>query len=398
MTIKKAFFILPAIICLASCSDSETTPDETGTENGTIVSDYDWNEIADEAQNVLETDFWYSAENFYWIDNIHDVSTFYHYWQTAHAMETLMDAYERTGDEFYADRVRTVLARIKQSTGGKYINQYYDDMSWMGMACLRAYDLFGEEEYMNAATILWGDVQGGWLGSDSGMLWNKINADKDIRNACTHWTAACFAAQMYKRTNDSKDLKLALDIYRWANENLFDSATGGTYSSLDSKTFTTYNQGVLIGSSLELYDITRRQAYLDFATGCGNFCIKNDKFAKEGIWRNEGAGGDPAGSLNQNNGVFKGILAHYMTKLIRSEYINDAIRQSYIRFMEMQGITLYEATSDRLLFPGDWRRAAEPGERIYLGCQLSGVILMECNAVYMREYPELLQHTHIIRQ
>lgn len=395
---KKAFFILAAGFVLASCSEKAGGKD--GQENGKeiILSDYDWDEMAARAQETLETDFWYADENFYWIDNIHDVSTFYHYWQTAHAMETLMDAYERTGDDFYADRVRTVLARIKQSTGGKYINQYYDDMAWMGMACLRAYDLFGEDEYMIAATTLWEDVQGGWLGSDSGMLWNKIEADKDIRNACTHWTVACFAAQMYRKTGNGKDLTFALDVYKWANGNLYDSSTGGTFSSVDNRTFMTYNQGVLIGASLELYDITERKSYMDFALRCGDFCIRNDKFAKEGIWRNEGAGGDPAGSLNRNNGIFKGILTHYMTDLIRSPYLDDTRRQSYIRFMEKQGVTLYEATKDRLLFPGDWTRAAEPGERIYLGCHLSGTILMECNAVYMKEYPEMLEHTHVIHQ
>ena len=149
---KKAFFILAAGLVLASCSEKAGGNDGQENGNEAVRSDYDWDEIAAEAQETLETYFWYADENFYWIDNIHDVSTFYHYWQTAHAMETLMDAYERTGNEFYADRVRTVLARIKQSTGGKYINQYYDDMAWMGMACLRAYDLFGEDEYMTAAS------------------------------------------------------------------------------------------------------------------------------------------------------------------------------------------------------------------------------------------------------
>ena len=264
----------------------------------------------------------------------------------------------------------------------------------MGIACLRAYGLFGEEEYMTAAETLWADVQGGW--QEDGMLWNKTEADKDIRNACTHWTVACFGARMYKKTNDSKDLEFALKVYKWANENLYDTVTGGSFSSIDNKTFITYNQGVLIGSSLELYEITQRQAYLDYAVKCGNFCIRNDKFAREGIWRNEGAGGEPAGSLNQNNGIFKGILAHYMTDLIRSEYIDGTRRQNYIRFMEKQGVTLYDAAKGNMLFPGDWTRAAEPGERIWLGCQLSGVILMECNAVYMREFPEMLQNTHTV--
>lgn len=388
MDIQKLLFTGLSALMILSCTGNaeQEKPDGTNDDNGSASQEYDWDSIADAAQNSLEMNFWRGDSfGYYWIDNIHDDASFNHYWQTAHAMETLMDAYERTKDTFFKDRVRNVLARIKQSTSGEYINEYYDDMSWMGLACLRAYSLFGEEEYVNAAKILWNEVQTGWTGD--GMLWNKIPDDSGKRNACTHWTAACFGAEMYGITGDSQDLSLAVKIYDWAYGNLYDTLSGATFDQVGSNVYTTYNQGVLIGASLKLYGITGTERYLNTAEKCADFCIDNDKFAKAGIWRDEGA----SGTLNRNNGIFKGILAHYMTGFIRSSHISTVRRKVYIQYMEKMGVTLYEAAKNDLLFPGDWTRGAEAGERIYLGCELSGVILMECNAIFSREYPDLLQ-------
>ncbi|MGN0188648.1 MAG: glycoside hydrolase family 76 protein [Candidatus Cryptobacteroides sp.] len=378
---------LPLTVLLAFIACSKQAAPENPGDDGDDVSapSYNWNKYASAAQASLEKNFWREETGNYWIDNIHDDKTFYHYWQTAHAMETIMDAYERTSDEFYRDRVRVILARIKQSTGGGYINNYYDDMSWMGIACLRAYDLFLEEEYLNAAGILWEDVQHGWVEPDGGMLWNKKAEDAGIRNSCTHWTVADFGARMYRHTKRKEDLEFASKVYRWAYENLYDSSLGGAFGSSTNKSFLTYNQGVLIGSSLNLYDITKRQTYRTAAEKCADFCIRNDKFGKEGIWRDEGAKDD----LNKNNGVFKGILCHYLKEYICSEYCNPDKRKAYVQYMEQMGVTLYNAVGYDWLIPGDWTRCAKDSERIYLGCQLSGAILMECNYVFSKTFVSL---------
>lgn len=389
----KQSLIFSAVIlslCVMSCSDKVRPENPDNTENGgdeIHVPVYDWDRYASAAQASLENNFWREETGNYWIDNIHDDKTFYHYWQTAHAMETIMDAYERTGDDSYKERVRVVLARIRQSTGGRYTNQFYDDMAWMGIACLRAYDLFGEEEYMNAASVLWEDVQTGWVAPDGGMLWNKKPEDVSKRNSCTHWTVSDFAAKMYRHTARKADLDFALKVYKWAYGNLYDSVSGGAYGSSDNKSFLTYNQGVLIGSSINLYDITKRPVYRQVAEKCADFCINNDKFGKEGIWRDEGAKDD----LNRNNGVFKGILCHYIKELVFSEHCARDKRKAYIQYMEQMGLTLYNAVGPDWLIAGGWTRAAGSGERIYLGCQLSGVVLMECNSAFSRKYPEYMQ-------
>lgn len=384
---KNHFFSLLLILLCAACSEEQDTPVEIKYKSA-----YEWDAIADASQQVLEDKFWRaSPNNYYWIDNIYDDATFYHYWVTAHAMETIMDAYIRTQDNFYKERTRTILERIKQKEGGVYTTEYYDDMAWMGIACLRAYQLFEDPEYMVAAESLLADIKRGWI-EGSGMLWNKNPNDKDKRNACTHWTVSCFAARMYLLSQQKEDLDFALKVYRWAKEHLYEQSLGATFSSLTENTYMTYNQGVLIGSSLALYQITKQVYYLNIATKCADFSIKNDRFAKEGIWRDEGA----KDNLNQNNGIFKGILVHYMVDFIKCPSLANEKRTNYIQYLEKMAVTLYEATKQDYLFPGDWRRAANEGERIYLGCELSGVILLESAATFLKEYPELLKNVTAI--
>jgi len=392
---RKLTLLLSLSLFAACGKNSGPAPVDPGDKEEVVTSLYPWSDIAQKAQDKLESAYWRPAppasNNYYYIDNIQDDKSFYHYWVTAHAMETLLDAYVRTGDTFYRERVAVVLARIKQKEGGVYTTGFYDDMAWMGIACIRAYRLLGEQVYLDAANALLADLKNGWVEPNGGMLWNKDPADKDIRNACTLWTSACFAARMYLLQNKQEDLDFAQKVYLWSMSNLYNAELGATFSDISRTNYSTYTQGVLIGSSLALYEATSQSSYLNYAIKCGDYCINNDSFGKDGIWRDEGAKDD----LNKNNGVFKGILVHYMVDLVRCKNLPEAKRKAYIQYLESMAVTLYGATRQDYLFPGDWRRAAAAGERIYLGCQLSGVILLESMDTFFREYPRLLKNTEI---
>ncbi len=196
---------------------------------------------------------------------------------------------------------------------------------------------------------------------------------------------------MYSETGRYADLEFANAVYQYALAHLYDPSTGATFDGLDAtNVYLTYNQGVLIGSALMLYRHTGSNDYYNVAQKCADYCINNDRFASGGIWRNEGVGND--GALNQNNGIFKGILVHYMTEFLHEEKVPENRRMAYIRFIENLAVTLYKATADTFLYGGGWDAAPEPGERIWLGCQLSGVILMEAVAVYADRYPDLLAY------
>lgn len=363
---------------------------------------YAWGTIAGQGQNKLESDFWYSGppsnRNFYLINNLKDTYTFYHYWVTAHAMETQMDAFERTGDVQYKTRVRVILDRIKLKEGNKYTTHFYDDMAWMGIACIRAYQLFNDGEYMVAARQLMADTKNGWVEPNGtepgGMLWNKNPEESSIRNSCTHWTVACFAARLYLQEGDASNLQFAQKVYDWSMQYLYNSTQKAVISKSHpdvSNAYVTYNQGVFIGSSLALYQITKTQDYLDKAIACADFCVDPAKtqMKENGIWRDEGKKDD----LNSNNGIFKGILVHYFVDLIKSADLPVVKRSNYVQYLEIMGISLYNNTKHNFLFPGAWDRASYDNEKIYLGCQLSGIILLESMDFVLRNYPDLLGST-----
>ncbi|QNK59013.1 hypothetical protein [Paenibacillus sp. PAMC21692] len=46
--------------------------------------------------------------------------------------------------------------------GGAFPNELYDDMEWMAIAWLRAYEATGIVRFKEAALLLWEDIQTGW--------------------------------------------------------------------------------------------------------------------------------------------------------------------------------------------------------------------------------------------
>ena len=76
------------------------------------------------------------------------------------------------------DQVGALRIGLLQRNGGSLINDYYDDMLWMGLAMLRAYTLTGQDVYLNHALELWDEVANGWNdASGGGIPWRKSQLD-----------------------------------------------------------------------------------------------------------------------------------------------------------------------------------------------------------------------------
>jgi predicted alpha-1,6-mannanase (GH76 family) len=81
-----------------------------------------------------------SANGNYFIQN-NGGNTNYNYWPQAHTMDALTDAYLRTKNEVYKQRMKSLLnGTRKVSNGNKLQNEYYDDMEWLALSTLRAYE------------------------------------------------------------------------------------------------------------------------------------------------------------------------------------------------------------------------------------------------------------------
>lgn len=177
----------------------------------------------------------------------------------------------------------------------------YDDIMWWSITLARAYELFGEEEYLrlseNSFNRVWyGSEKVGDSGSydkvNGGMFWQwqpiqnpKPNKPGDGKMACINFPTVIAALTLYRNVpakritpvgqiqrQQTKEQYLAKgkEIYEWGLNNLFDSRTGCVADSRHGtgtphRKAHVYNQASFIGASVLLYKTTKEKHYLDNA-------------------------------------------------------------------------------------------------------------------------------------
>ncbi|PRY11673.1 putative alpha-1,6-mannanase (GH76 family) [Pontibacter ummariensis] len=341
-----------------------------------------WASRADTAQKALQEHFWSPTANYFHKDNKGDAS--FNYWWQAHALDALCDAYSRTKDEQYLTLMNSLHDGVRAKNGNTFENNYYDDMEWMALACLRAYQLTGDEKYRATVDTLWTDIKTGW--SDymgGGISWKKDQ--RDYKNTPANAPASILAARLYQLDQKPEDLEWALKIYDWQQRNLVDPATGLVWdgknrqgdNKIDKDWKFTYCQGVYIGAGLELYKITKQQEYLDASVRTADYVLSSTDFTKNGVLLERGKG---------DGGLFKGILIRYLTQLALSDYPSSESRNRYKAFIASNGEVLWHSGTHRptLLFGESWG-TQPPADQTDSSVQLSGVMLTEALALLEQE-------------
>ncbi|GLX66081.1 glycoside hydrolase family 76 protein [Paenibacillus glycanilyticus] len=335
-----------------------------------------WAARAEEAQRALEQLYWNPSINMYDIEipcQDGACNTIFHYWWMAHAVDALADGLNRTGSEFYRERLVAFYEGILQRNDGVWPNELYDDMEWMAIAWLRAYQATGVEKYKSAALLLWADIQTGWNDhAGGGIAWQK--SQLDYKNTPANAPAVILAARLYQAFGREEDLVWARQIYDWLKSHLVDPETGFVWDgmnrtgdgSIDKDWKFTYCQGVFIGAGVELYRITGDAVYLQDAERTAKAAAA--ELLKDGLWPSEGDG---------DGGLFKGILVRYLGELasVSSEPSELAA------LLEQQGQMLWTRGADpaRIVFSTSW--GVQPKDRVTLSTQLSGIMLLEQLAV-----------------
>jgi predicted alpha-1,6-mannanase (GH76 family) len=270
-----------------------------------------------------------------------------------------------------------VIAGVKAKNGNTYINHYYDDMEWMALACLRAFNATGDVQYKDITMLLWADIKNGWstdLGG--GIWWRKDNSSK---NAPSNLPAAILAARIYKKFNNPDDLVWAKNIYNWQKTVLYEPTSGLVFDNIASdgtKNTTwkfTYNQGTFIGAALELYSITQTSSYMDDALKAADYTLLSGQLTDvaNGILKGEGGG---------DGGLFKGVFIRYLTRLIVDGGLTTEKKTQYINFLKTNAQKLWSNGTNKslILFGSAWNAA--PGSTTDLTVQLSGIMLFEAMA------------------
>ncbi|TKC09877.1 glycosyl hydrolase family 76 [Pedobacter polaris] len=364
------FGVASAITLLSSCLKDESFPLYPGKEVVTV--NYNWSLTADSLQDKLTSSYLSANGKYYKADNAG--STVFNYWPNAHVMDVLNDGFVRTKNDVYKQRMVSLLAGIRETNGNTLSNNFYDDMEWLSLSTLRAYQTTGDVNFLNAAKVLWTDIKTGRNNiQGDGIAWRKTQLY--YKNTPANAPAIIFAARLYQLEKDAADLQIAKELYTWLKGKLIDPASGIAWDGVNAnqngeidKNLYTYNQGVFVGAGLELYKATGEIAYLNDAMRTANATMKNLSLSPGGLLKNEGQG---------DGGLFKGILVRYFTLLVQEPVLYKTDKDALVTFLKFNAQTLYTQGIARpaLSINSDWK--SKPSASADLTTQLSGMMMLE---------------------
>ena len=225
-----------------------------------------WEKRADLTQSFMREKF-FGEYNMY--QNKYPLSDnqAFHYWIQAQVLDSIVDAYIRTGDPAYAQQAKELIAAVKKRNGNHMTNDFFDDMGWMANAAFRLYRATGDEDLRGDIDLLYETIMSSWNIVSGGIAWKKDQMQ--YRNSPSNGPACILAARLYQYTGEQRYLEMALQIFEWWTDTLVDPETGLVWDGInrqnngkiDKDWQFTYCQGVYIGSCVELYNITQDQSY-----------------------------------------------------------------------------------------------------------------------------------------
>lgn len=342
------------------------SPDNYTIERSLKESDLkiDFAAVADSLQDMLMEKFyrdWGGGKYLIhaWNADESKINVGYNYWWMAHAIDSYIDAYIRTGDAKYQTRARQVRQGMYTAydAGRQDLwNSYYDDMEWMNLACIRGYEnlKLDRTRWLDEAKQLFEWIWGGWNyddGSEGGIRWNSGSGTG--KNSCSNAPAIIGAAKLYQLTGEQQYLDKAIMIYEWMlTHSRFDDGFIKDAPGNNNREWAfTYNQGTWVGGLLELYRITREKKYYDTAVDLIDKSIDSRWYSPDGIMREQGA---------SDGGLFKGIYVRYITSWVLSGFLDEERQYRYAQYIMENARSLYNCAlhkPDWTVMP-DWKNRA----------------------------------------
>jgi predicted alpha-1,6-mannanase (GH76 family) len=100
------------------------------------------------------------------------------WWESANLISALADfsALDASYEPIYYSTYASTYSNAPTSQGfPNFLDEYYDDEGWWGLAWLNIYDLTNKNDYLTLATSIFKDMEGGWTTPCGGGIWWEKN-------------------------------------------------------------------------------------------------------------------------------------------------------------------------------------------------------------------------------
>lgn len=258
------------------------------------------------------------------------------WWNSGNAMTTMLDYWSRTGSTDHRDAIANTFEKNKEDD---FTNEYLDDTGWWGLAWVRAYDLTGEQRYLEMA-VKTADYMDSYRDDHcGGGVWWRT--DKTYKNAVTNELFIKLSASLHNRIpDDTVHLARAEQTWDWFvdsgminDEDLINDGLDNETCENNGDTTWTYNQGIILGGLVELSEATGDRSLIDRATELADASTSDPDLNPDGVLREPCEDDDCGG----DGPSFKGVYARNLGELDRA--LDGRPYQSYLR---LQVDTMYE--------------------------------------------------------
>lgn len=327
---------------------------------------------AENLQNGTNTIFMSSDNSYYKHNSASNNDPYgYGYWIQAHTLETLADAYQRTRNVVYKNRMKSIIAGIRQYNlygAGTYHNDFYDDLEWLCLAAFNCYNATKDPEFLDAVHQIWTEIKTGY--SNGAMSWKK-GCTTPCKNSIANSPAIVIACKLYQLEGDNANLQMAKDIHTWMKANVL-NAQGGIWDSptnMDPNWQFSYNSGMFISACLELYLATGTQSYINDGVTATEFMMNYRKYNGGVFFLNENGQGD--------GGLFKGIFAKSFIDFVRLGNLTPTQKERYLGVINYTSNYVWTKAVNKsnFLINSDWNTL--PNGTIDLSTQSTGLHLFE---------------------
>jgi predicted alpha-1,6-mannanase (GH76 family) len=265
------------------------------------------------------------------------------WWTGANMLEAAIDHARETGDAAYLDVVDNTFVKsadgVPDISAGNFLNDFYDDEGWWGLAWVKAYDLTHDPRYLDMARTIFADITHAWSDEcGGGLFWNH---ERHYKNAITNELFLTLAARLHARTPGDAGAGSYLDWAQreWAwfrasgmiqtNGSIVDGLTTAPACGASGPAYT-YNQGVILGGLAALWRASHDDTLLDAADAIAGRALAA-MTAHEGVFVEAVCDADL--TCGEGDGVqFKGVFARNLALLDevrpRAAYRAFLVRQS----------------------------------------------------------------------